>query len=150
MGKLLLEGTSARLRFTLTGHENGAPAGEEIETSQLVGKHQCIAQRRAGEARRSDADPRGAGGDRSQQDHRIKPRFGENRVANPPRIPACRVRIRRQVQHLRYSGHADDDAAIRKSEPELRLAPSHLFLLDQSEKRSFASYWDTVASSTPE
>src|SRR5215472_18437262 len=89
MGKLLLEGTSARLRFTLTGHENGAPAGEEIETSPLVGKHQCIAQRRAGEARRSDADPRGAGGDRSEQDHRIKPRFGENRVANPHRIPAC-------------------------------------------------------------
>src|SRR5262249_39065876 len=77
MGKLLLEGTSARLRFTLTGHENGAPAGEEIETSLLVGKHQCIAQRRAGEARRSDADPRGAGGDRSQQDHRIKPRFAK-------------------------------------------------------------------------
>src|SRR5215471_55008 len=66
MGKLLLEGTSARLGLALTGYENGAPAGEEIETSPLVGKHQSIAQRRAGEARRSDTHASGAGSDRSQ------------------------------------------------------------------------------------
>src|SRR4029077_16668369 len=127
MGKLLLEGTAARLGFALTGDENGAPAGEEIETSPLVGKHQRIAQRGAGEARRSDAYASGAGGDRSHQYHRVKPGFGENRVANPHRIPARRFSIRRQLQHLRHSGRADYYAAIWKSEPEFHPASSHLF-----------------------
>ena len=88
MGKLLREVTSAPPGLALTGYENGAPAGEEIETSPLVGKHQRIAQRGAGEARRSDAHASGAGSDRSQQYHRVKPGFCENRVANPHRIPA--------------------------------------------------------------
>ena len=127
MGKLLLEGTSARLGLALTGYENGAPAGEEIETSPLVGKHQRIAQRGAGEARRSDPHTSGAGSDRSHQYHRVKPGFGKNRVADPYRIPAKRLGIRRQLQHLRHGGRADDDAAIGKSEPEFHPASSHLF-----------------------
>src|SRR6201993_1672096 len=127
MGKLLLQGTSARPGLALTGYENSAPAGEEIETSPLVGKHQRIAQRGAGEARRSDAHASGAGGDRSHQYHCVKPGFGENRVANPHRIPAKRLGIRRQLQHLRHGGRADDDATIGKSEPEFHPASSHLF-----------------------
>ena len=38
MGELVFEGTSARFGLPLTGDENGAPAGEEVETSLLVGQ----------------------------------------------------------------------------------------------------------------
>src|ERR1700757_1917758 len=40
MGKLLREVSSAPPGLALTGYENSAPPGEEIETSPLVGKHQ--------------------------------------------------------------------------------------------------------------
>jgi Transposase len=128
MGKLLLEGTSTRLGLALTGYENGAPAGQEIETSPLVGQHQRIAQRGAGEARRSDAHASGAGGDRPHQYHRVKPGFGENRVANPHRIPARRLGIRRQLQHLRHGGRADDDAAIGCGQQSTPKEKTHLSL----------------------
>ena len=43
------------------------------------------------------------------------------------RIPAFQLGIRRQLQHLRHGGCADDDPAIGKSEPEFHPAFSHLF-----------------------
>src|SRR5689334_13506047 len=67
MGEFLVEVTTARRGLPLTGDEDGAPAGEEIETGPLISKHQWVAQRRAGKACRSDAHAIGAGGDRSQR-----------------------------------------------------------------------------------
>jgi hypothetical protein len=128
MRKLLLEGTSARLGLPLTGDENGAPARKEVETGPLVGQQQRVAQGGAGEAGWSDAHTRGAGGNRPQQDHRVKPGFSEDRVANPHGIPARRLGVRRHLQHLRHRGRADDHATIRKSEPEFHLGSSHLFV----------------------
>src|SRR5215469_15253805 len=72
MGKFLFEGTAARFGLSLTGDENGAPAREEVETGPLVSQQQRVAERRAGEAGRSDAHTRSARGDRPQQDHRVK------------------------------------------------------------------------------
>ena len=43
-------------------------------------------------------------------------------------MPAFRLGIRRQLQHLRRGGRADDDPAIGKSEPEFHPAFSHLFI----------------------
>jgi len=123
--ELVLECAAARLGLPLACDEYGASVRHEVEARPLIGEDERVAQRRAGEACGAETHALRAGGERAQQHDRVQAGLGEDRIANPYRVPAGGFRPLGHCKHLVDGGGADNHAAIWQRESETSSRISH-------------------------
>src|SRR5689334_23627472 len=109
-GELFCECASMRAWRSLAGVEDHASLRKHIQTAPLIGQLQGIAERCAGEAGWSQFDALSTDSQCTQQYQRVEAWLGENRVANPDRIPTCLFSPLCQRQQLFYRRRACNKA----------------------------------------
>ena len=99
-------------------------SGDEVEAEPLVGHQQGVAKGCAGHAAHAQLHPLGMGGQGPEGNKGVHPWLGEDRVAQPDRVPNLGLVGRPgQTVHLLHGGHPQQDAPIRQISP---IAPRRL------------------------
>ena len=90
-----------------------------VEAGPLVGEHERIAERKAGQAGRAQAQAPRAARDGGEQGERVEPGLGEEGVSHPDGVEeAGGLGTIGQIEELGWRRQAQHDAPVRERQPE--------------------------------